>query len=76
MNHGVDGYRVDAVPFLFEDSRFLDEPRKPEHLAAKEDNTSDQYYHPYTMDLDETYDMIGEFRNVMDEYKRKDGKTR
>ncbi|VVC30056.1 Glycoside hydrolase superfamily,Glycosyl hydrolase, family 13, catalytic domain [Cinara cedri] len=73
---GVDGYRVDAVPFLFEDSRFLDEPRKPERLASKEINTYLQYDHPYTMDLNETYDMISQFRSVLDEYKQKDGKTR
>lgn len=76
LNHGVDGYRVDAVPFLFEDLQFLDEPKKPEELALKEKNTYEQYYHPYTMDLDETYDMINQFRDVMEEYKKKDGKTR
>jgi len=64
------------VAFLFEDPQFLDEPRKPEELASKEKNTYEQYDHPYTMDLPETYDMINQFRSVMDEYKKKDGKTR
>ena len=27
MEKGVDGFRMDAVPFLFEDSEFRDEPR-------------------------------------------------
>lgn len=76
MNLGVDGYRVDAVPFLFEDPEFLDEPRKPEEMASKEKNTYEQYIHTNTMDLNETYDMIGQFREVLDEYKRKDGNTR
>lgn len=67
---------MDAVPFLFEDPQFLDEPRKSEELASKEKNSYEQYYHPYTMDLDETYDMINQFRDVMEEYKQKDGKTR
>lgn len=76
MDLGVDGYRIDAVPFLFEDSQFLDEPRKPEDLASKEKNTYDQYYHKYTENLPETYDMIAQFREVFDEYTRRDGKTR
>lgn len=76
LDLGVDGYRVDAVPFLFEDPNFSDDIRKPEELAIKEKNTYDQYYHPYTMDLDETYDMINQFRNVLDEYILKDGKIR
>ncbi|KAL4097535.1 hypothetical protein QTP88_022295 [Uroleucon formosanum] len=76
LDLGVDGYRVDAVPFLFEDPNFSDDIRKPEELAIKEKNTYDQYYHPYTMDLDETYDMINQFRDVLDEYILKDGKIR
>ena len=27
IEKGVDGFRMDAVPFLFEDSKFRDEPR-------------------------------------------------
>lgn len=76
MDRGIDGFRVDAVPYLFEDPQFLDETRKPEELALKEKNTYDQYIHDYTMDLPETYDMIRQFRVVFDEYKNKDGKTR
>lgn len=76
MNHGIDGFRVDAVPFLFEDPTFLDETKKPEELALKEKNTYDQYFHDNTMDLPETYDIICQFREVLDEYKKKDGKTR
>jgi len=76
LDLGVDGYRVDAVPFLFEHPDFLDDIRKPEEIAKKEKNTYEQYYHPNTMDLDETYDMINQFREVIDEYKQKDGKSR
>lgn len=31
LDKGVDGFRVDAVPHLVEDSKFLDEPTKPEY---------------------------------------------
>lgn len=64
------------MPFLFENSELLDEPRKPEEVASKMLNSYNQYDHNYTMDLPETYDMICQFREVFDEYKRKDGKTR
>jgi len=76
LNHGVDGYRVDAVPFLFENQEFLDDTRKPEEMASKEKNTHEQYYHEHTMDLPETFDMISQFREVVDEYTKRDGKTR
>lgn len=76
LDRGIDGFRVDAVPYLFEDPNFLDETRKPEALASKEINTYNQYTHEYTMDLPETYDMICQFREVVDEYKKKDGNTR
>jgi len=67
LDLGVDGYRIDAAPFLFEDLQFLDEPRKPEELAKKEKNTYFHYYHLYTKDLPETYDMINQFRDVFEE---------
>ncbi|KAF0766707.1 maltase A1-like [Aphis craccivora] len=54
LDLGVDGYRIDAAPFLFEDLQFLDEPRKPEELVKKEKNTYFHYYHLYTKDLPET----------------------
>ncbi|XP_025200461.1 maltase 2-like [Melanaphis sacchari] len=76
LDLGIDGYRVDAVPFLFENLQFLDEIRKPEELAKKEKNTYEQYYHDNTMDLPETYEMISQFRDVIEEYKLRDGKTR
>lgn len=76
LDRGVDGYRVDAVPFLFEDPGFKDEPKLPELLTLKKKNVYDHYNHTYTKDLPETLDMINQFRSVMDEYKKKDGKTR
>ncbi|XP_050421275.1 maltase 2-like [Adelges cooleyi] len=74
LDRGVDGYRVDAVPFLFEDPNLYDEPINPEGSSSL--NTYGLYDHPFTKDLPETYEMISEFRSVMDEYKNKDGRTR
>jgi alpha-glucosidase len=76
LDRGIDGYRLNSVSNLVEDSKFLDEPKKPEEIAEKEKNTHKQYYHPYTMDLPETYGMVKQFKDIMEEYKQRDGKTR
>jgi hypothetical protein len=56
----VDGYRVDAVPFLFEgpiDGRPDNEYGAPQHLP-------------------ETYDMVTQWRVVMDEKTQVDNRTK
>ena len=47
---GVDGFRMDAVPFLFEDQEFKDEP-----LSGKTDDLQDYNYldHIYTWNFPE-----------------------
>ena len=47
---GVDGFRMDAVPFLFEDQEFKDEP-----LSGKTDDPEDYNYlnHIYTWNFPE-----------------------
>lgn len=76
LDRGVAGFRVDAVPYLFEvlpdkNGIYPDEPR------ADILHTTDQDYnytqHIYTMDQEETYDMIYQWRAVLDEYEKKDG---
>lgn len=67
MNKGVYGFRVDAIPFLFEDTRMLDEPKVDSNMP------DDQVQYPnlqhiYTMDQDETFDMIYQWRAVLDEF--------
>lgn len=66
LDLGVDGFRMDAVPFLFEDPDFKNEP-----LTGASGVTSDQYgylKHIYTTNLDATYSLIYDFRSVLDEY--------
>jgi glycosidase len=56
----VDGFRVDAIPHLFEgpiDDRPEDETSAPTHL-------------------NETYEMVAEWRNLVDEKSREDNRTR
>lgn len=66
LDKGVDGFRMDAVHTMFEDTRLLDEPRsfKVGFVA-----TDHEYYdHKYTLDQPETFDMIYQFREVLDSY--------
>lgn len=67
LDKGVDGFRVDAIPFLFEDDRFLDEP------LTGNPNPDDYGYTDkiYTKDQPRTYEMIREWREVLDEYQEK-----
>nr|XP_046471321.1 alpha-glucosidase-like isoform X1 [Neodiprion pinetum]XP_046471323.1 alpha-glucosidase-like isoform X1 [Neodiprion pinetum] len=65
LDRGVDGFRVDAIPHLFEDSTFPDEP-----LTGDTDDPTDYGYveHDYTKHLQETYDMVQQWREVLDNY--------
>ncbi|XP_063989186.1 alpha-glucosidase-like [Diachasmimorpha longicaudata] len=62
---GLDGFRIDTIPSLVEDNRFLDEPRKPNTgLPDTDPNTLD---HIYTYNQNETYDVVKTWRDVLDE---------
>jgi alpha-glucosidase len=72
---GVDGFRIDAVPNLFEvqpDARgdYPDEPK-----SGNSDDPDDYGYlnHIYTQDQPETVDMVYQWRAVMDEFQREHG---
>uniref|UniRef100_B8RIZ0 alpha-glucosidase n=1 Tax=Culex tarsalis TaxID=7177 RepID=B8RIZ0_CULTA len=77
LDKGVSGFRIDAVPYLFEsvevNNRYVDEPLS----RATEDTENPAYLiHDQTMDQPETYDMIYQWRAVLDEYTAKDGQSR
>lgn len=72
MGKGVDGFRVDAISHLFEDSSYRDEP-----LSGLPNTTPDQsehYEHIYTMDQPETNEVIKSWRKFFTEYERKANK--
>ncbi|XP_014259044.1 alpha-glucosidase-like [Cimex lectularius] len=62
LNKGVDGFRVDAAPFLVEGS-LLDEPKLP--------NCPDERYscynHTYTMNQNKTFSVLKQFEDVLEE---------
>ncbi|XP_066994042.2 maltase 2 [Anabrus simplex] len=73
VDKGVDGFRVDAVPNMVEDINLHDEL-----ISGLVDDPDDYEYltHIYTQHQPETYDMVQQWREVLDEYKGKDGHTR
>jgi alpha-glucosidase len=72
MDKGVDGFRIDAVPCLFEklnpDGSFPDEPRTFDPNCDRYDDCSLQ--HIYVQDQDETFDMVYQWRKLVDEYTK------
>lgn len=73
LSKGVQGFRIDAVPFMFEvkpDFRgnYPNEPLTGESCPNPDDYCYTQ--HIYTNDQDETYDMIFQWRSLMDEFAR------
>lgn len=72
---GVDGFRIDAFPFIIENNMFTDEPLvNPETLD--DGQTYVLFDHIYTRDHPDTYNIAEEFRAVLDEYTNQDGSTR
>ncbi|XP_044744081.1 maltase 1-like [Chrysoperla carnea] len=75
LDKGVAGFRIDAVPFLFEVEDLRDEPRSYDPKALP--NEYAYLLHPYTNNLAETYDMVYQWRAVLDNYtKSTDNVTR
>lgn len=66
LGKGIDGFRLDAVPFLFEDDQFRSEPKSNNSAAASYEHES--LSHIYTMDQEKTFDLIYDLREFIDQY--------
>ena len=64
MNHGVAGFRIDAVSRLFEDPELHDDPYLPGYNVYGDRNIE----HKYTDNLPEVHDVLKEVRRVVDHY--------
>lgn len=75
LDRGVAGFRVDAVPHMFEvqmdaSGRYPDEP------PSGDTNDPLDYgylHHIYTQSRDETFDMVYQWRELLDQYKQQHG---
>lgn len=70
MEKGVAGFRIDAIPTLFEktnpDGSLSDEPRTYNTNCDRDDDC--YLNHIYTMDQNETYDMAYQWRKLVDDF--------
>lgn len=70
LNKGVSGFRVDAVPYLFEAAENSDGLYDDEPLSGECNDAEDSCYleHTKTMDQEETYNTIYDWRMLIDDY--------
>ena len=73
LDLGVDGFRMDAVAFIWEDENLPDEP-----LSGNTDDPNDYGYldHIYTNNLQGTRDVLGQFYELIKSYEAIDGQER
>lgn len=77
LGKGVAGFRIDAVPFLFEkdldrNNEYPDEPLADGNPCPDSDDHC-HLSHIYTTDQPETFDMAYQWRELADEFKREHG---
>lgn len=63
IKKGCAGFRLDAINHMFEDEQFRDEPR---NKFNDDPNSYDYLDHIYTKDLNEVYDMVYQWRELLD----------
>ncbi|XP_058808066.1 alpha-glucosidase-like [Phymastichus coffea] len=66
LDKGVDGFRMDAIPHLMEVEDLRDEPLSG---WSNDPNSYDYLNHIYTNSLHETYEIVRQWREVLDEYE-------
>ncbi|CAH0700171.1 unnamed protein product [Spodoptera exigua] len=77
LRKGVSGFRVDAVNMLFEvdpadfNNKYPDEPVSN---TTSDPNDYGYLLHPYTKDLNETYYVVYDWRDVLDEFAQNESK--
>ncbi|HVZ66772.1 MAG TPA: alpha-amylase family glycosyl hydrolase [Patescibacteria group bacterium] len=71
LDKGVDGFRTDAVDYLFEDKGFKDEPINPNYRPGFHQYTDQELLHIYTNGQKESIDLLREMANILREYEDK-----
>lgn len=75
LKRGVDGFRIDAVPTLFEIEKDAEGNYPDEPLSGNTNDPNDPGYtiHIYTQDRNETLDMVYQWRAVLDDFQKENG---
>ncbi|XP_025200270.1 maltase A1-like [Melanaphis sacchari] len=74
LGRGVDGFRFDAVNYLFEREDLLDEPKS--NKVGYLDTDYDSLIHTSTLDQPETYTIVSSWRQMLDSYRTSEKKTK
>ncbi|XP_072161229.1 maltase 1 isoform X1 [Bemisia tabaci] len=74
LDLGCDGFRLDAPKHVFEDSQFKDKPQIHDYRTVP--NEWFALDHIYTMALPESYGLVRDWGALLNEYKKRDGRTR
>lgn len=70
LDLGVDGFRVDAINWLAQDSQFRDDPVNPNYEVGKHDPYH-QFLHTFSLGQDETLRILSKLCGVLQEYTGK-----
>lgn len=75
LGKGVSGFRVDAIPVLFEVAPDSDGELPDEPVSGKCSDPDDYCYldHLYTTDLNETFDMVYQWRETLEDFRKEHG---
>ena len=68
LERGVDGFRLDAINWLFEDPEFPDNPQLPTFRPGSTDEHQQDL--KYNRDLPETHDVLRRLRLLTDTYNK------
>lgn len=67
MDKGIAGFRIDALKHLYESATLEDEPHYPGHENL---NGYDDIYHNCTLDQPESIEIIREWRQTIENFKK------
>lgn len=68
LDKGIDGFRIDAVPHLFEGDVTIDEPLL--NLPGLNETHHANYNHTLTKDQPGTYELLETWRTFVDNYAK------
>jgi alpha-glucosidase len=74
LDLGLDGFRVDAMPHLFEDEMLRDEPSANDSALQRGDYRGLEHVHTHS--LPEVLSVMTDFRRTLDEYSERTDRVR
>ncbi|XP_003395914.3 maltase 1 [Bombus terrestris] len=75
LDKGIDGFRIDAVPHLYELKDITKNEPKLDHVDPSLNASNHAYYnHIYTKDQNETYELVQSWRNFVDDYAKQNNR--